>query len=210
MAVTSITEGLILSGVAMSFAGVSRPASGLEHYFSHMFDMFTLERGTPGSRHGIQVGIGTVLTLRLYDMLKTVKPDARRALEAVDAFDAAVWEENIRRIFGKTGDAVIGLERKFGKNGKEKHRARLSRILDNWNLIAALAAEQLPAADNMQSLLQSVQEPVLPCEIGIPDDAVLDAFIGSREIRDKYILTSLLWDIGLLDEMAERLMRTLK
>ena len=44
--ILSLTEGLILSGIAMSFAEVSRPASGLEHYFSHIFDMSKLERNT--------------------------------------------------------------------------------------------------------------------------------------------------------------------
>ncbi|HPR77588.1 MAG TPA: iron-containing alcohol dehydrogenase, partial [Candidatus Limiplasma sp.] len=40
----AVAEGLILSGVAMAFAQVSRPASGLEHYFSHLWEMFALDR----------------------------------------------------------------------------------------------------------------------------------------------------------------------
>jgi glycerol-1-phosphate dehydrogenase [NAD(P)+] len=38
-AIRNVLEGLILSGIAMSFAGVSRPASGIEHYFSHVWEM---------------------------------------------------------------------------------------------------------------------------------------------------------------------------
>ena len=34
-AVQAVAEGLILSGVGMAFVGHSRPASGLDHYFSH-------------------------------------------------------------------------------------------------------------------------------------------------------------------------------
>ena len=34
-AIYAITEGLLLSGIAMAFVGHSRPASGLDHYFSH-------------------------------------------------------------------------------------------------------------------------------------------------------------------------------
>ena len=44
-AVAAVTEGLILSGIAMSFAKISRPASGLEHYFSHLWEMMALSRG---------------------------------------------------------------------------------------------------------------------------------------------------------------------
>ena len=38
-AVKAVFEGLVIGGVAMAFAGVSRPASGVEHYFSHVWDM---------------------------------------------------------------------------------------------------------------------------------------------------------------------------
>ena len=35
-AVLAVADGLVLAGLSMAFAGCSRPASGLEHYFSHM------------------------------------------------------------------------------------------------------------------------------------------------------------------------------
>ena len=53
-AIKAVFEGLIIGGVAMSYAGVSRPASGVEHYFSHVWDMRALEFGTNMDLHGIQ------------------------------------------------------------------------------------------------------------------------------------------------------------
>lgn len=50
-------HGLILSGIAMSIAGSSRPCSGAEHKISHAIDM--LYPGT--SQHGLQVALGTLL-----------------------------------------------------------------------------------------------------------------------------------------------------
>ena len=38
-AVTRLTEGLVLAGLAMQWAKSSRPASGAEHQFSHLWDM---------------------------------------------------------------------------------------------------------------------------------------------------------------------------
>ena len=46
-AIAAVAEGLILSGVAMAFAGNSRPASGLEHYFSHVWE----DARAPARRH---------------------------------------------------------------------------------------------------------------------------------------------------------------
>lgn len=53
-----VARALVSSGVAMSIAGSSRPASGGEHLFSHQ-----LNRIEPnGDRlHGHQVGVGTIL-----------------------------------------------------------------------------------------------------------------------------------------------------
>ncbi|MBE0600303.1 MAG: sn-glycerol-1-phosphate dehydrogenase, partial [Firmicutes bacterium] len=53
-AVEAVTEGLVLSGLAMAFAEISRPASGLEHYFSHLWEMFALQANQPQELHGIQ------------------------------------------------------------------------------------------------------------------------------------------------------------
>ena len=66
----------------MAFAEISRPASGLEHYFSHMWEMMALERGEPYDLHGIQVGVGTLLTLRIYQKLLSVEERELLYLEA--------------------------------------------------------------------------------------------------------------------------------
>lgn len=69
-AVDAVAEGLVLAGVAMSFAQVSRPASGLEHCFSHIWEMMALERGRPYDLHGIQVGMGSMLALPVYGWMR--------------------------------------------------------------------------------------------------------------------------------------------
>ena len=47
--------------------------------------------------------------------------------------------------------------------------------------------------------------PVTPQEIGISAQQAADGLTGSRDIRDKYMLGGLLWDMGLLEEYKERL-----
>lgn len=57
-----VVKSLITSGVAMSVAGNSRPASGSEHLFSHMLD-----RIAPGKAlHGEQCGVGAIMMMRLH------------------------------------------------------------------------------------------------------------------------------------------------
>jgi glycerol-1-phosphate dehydrogenase [NAD(P)+] len=57
-----VTKALVSSGVAMSIAGSSRPASGGEHKFSH-----ALEKLAPGKAlHGESCGIGTIISMYLH------------------------------------------------------------------------------------------------------------------------------------------------
>ncbi|MCC6029164.1 MAG: iron-containing alcohol dehydrogenase [Candidatus Korarchaeum sp.] len=56
-----LVKALIGSGVAMSIAGSSRPASGSEHMFSHALDILSSEAGAKPAPHGIQVAIGTIM-----------------------------------------------------------------------------------------------------------------------------------------------------
>ncbi len=52
-----IVKNLIFSGVAMSIAGSSRPASGSEHLFAHAIEKSTDNK----SLHGELVGVGTII-----------------------------------------------------------------------------------------------------------------------------------------------------
>jgi glycerol-1-phosphate dehydrogenase [NAD(P)+] len=61
-AVWQAVKSMITSGVAMSVAGNTRPASGAEHMFSHMLD-----RIAPGKAlHGEQCGVGAILMMYLH------------------------------------------------------------------------------------------------------------------------------------------------
>ena len=76
-----VVKALVSSGVAMSIAGSSRPASGAEHLFSHRLD-----RLVPGTAlHGHQVGVGTILAEYLHSGEKGGWRDVRDALATLDA-----------------------------------------------------------------------------------------------------------------------------
>ncbi|MFC6725844.1 NAD(P)-dependent glycerol-1-phosphate dehydrogenase, partial [Halobium palmae] len=76
-----VVKALVSSGVAMSIAASSRPASGAEHLFSHQLD-----RIAPGkSLHGHQVGVGSIMTEFLHSGEKGEWRDIRDALDGIDA-----------------------------------------------------------------------------------------------------------------------------
>ena len=204
-AIQAVSEGLVMSGVAMSFAQVSRPASGLEHYFSHMWEMMGMERGEKADLHGIQVGVGTRLTLGLYDWIKTLTPDRKRAMDYMAHFDPAAWEAMVKRIFGRTAPQILAIEAKVKKNDPAAHLRRFDVIEARWPEILKIIDEELPETDKIDQLMRDLGMPRVPKDLGISEADAKDAFTGSREIRDKYLSGSVLWDMGLTEEARDRI-----
>jgi glycerol-1-phosphate dehydrogenase [NAD(P)+] len=59
---TTLSEGLVLSGIAMSISGDTRPSSGACHEISHAFDLLYPQRA---AAHGEQVGLGAAFAMHL-------------------------------------------------------------------------------------------------------------------------------------------------
>ena len=208
-AVLAVADGLVLAGLGMAFAGCSRPASGLEHYFSHMWEMMAMERKEPYDLHGIQVGVGTNLTMRLYDWIRTLKPDHERMLAHAEAFDRNEWEKQVRRIFGSSSDEIIRIEDEQRKNDPDRLARRIESICANWDEILKIIEEELPPYAEIYGTMRRVGMPTEPRDMNISDEDVVEAYLGARDIRDKYLSCSMLWDMGLENEAAEYLRGTL-
>lgn len=201
-AVEAVFQGLVMGGVAMNYAGLSRPASGVEHYISHVMDMRGVEFGTPVELHGIQCAVGTLTAVKLYETLKTIKPDREKAQFYVKNFRLDDWNVRLREYLGRGAESMIALERTEGKYDKGTHPARLKKIMENWDEILRIMNEELPSVKNLETLLQSLQMPTTLEELGIPRAEIPTLLKATKDIRDKYVLTRLLWDLGLLDELA--------
>ncbi len=204
-AVRAVMEALILTGMAMAFAGVSRPASGIEHYFSHLWDMRGLELDRDCDLHGIQVGVATLLSLRVYDMIRELVPDKTKALAAVGRFSWPEWAQTLRGFLGSAAEELIRRESDEGKYDRRKHRERLEVICARWPEILAIIGEELPESRSVRNLMTALRMPVEPEEIGIGRDEARLTFLATKDIRDKYIASRLLWDLGVLEETAARL-----
>ena len=204
-AVEAVFEGLVIGGIAMAYAGVSRPASGVEHYFSHIWDMRGLEFGTPVDLHGIQCAIGTLLAVKLYDKILMVKPDYQKAKNYVDAFSFEDWKTCLTAFLGKGADAMIAQEAKDGKYDKNAHLLRFNRITEHWDKILDILDEELPAYHEMADTLKTVGISCTPAYLGIDSEMLQMSFKATKDIRDKYVLSRLAWDLGILDELCELL-----
>ncbi len=203
-AVCHLAEALVISGLAMNYAGLSRPASGMEHYISHIIDMRALAFGTPCELHGIQAGLGTLLTVRGYEWLRRQTPDREKALAYVNSFNPDAWFDTLRGGLDEGAAAMIAGEQKERKYDPDKHAERLEIILSHWDEITALI-DTLPSSGELEQFFREIGHPLSCLEYGLSDEEIRFAFTAAKDIRDKYVLGRLLWDLGLLDEAAEEL-----
>lgn len=76
---------LVLSGIAMDYAGSSRPVSGSEHLFSHALDYFCERQNL----HGLNVALGTVA------VLKIIGEDPSEVVQYLKKFEVDVNPEHL-------------------------------------------------------------------------------------------------------------------
>ena len=204
-AIEAVFEGLVIGGVAMAYAGVSRPASGVEHYFSHIWDMRGLEFGTQVDLHGIQCAMATYHAVRLYEKLKTMVPDALRAKKYVDSFSFENWKSELRSFLGNSAETMIAQEAKEHKYDKSTHPARYAIIEQNWNLILQILEEELPPVQRLSEIMDTLDISKDLNTIGVDSAAAKMTFQATKDIRDKYVMSRLAWDLGVLDELCKLL-----
>ncbi len=202
-AVKAVFEGLVICGAGMKLAGCSRPASGIEHYFSHIWDMRGVEFDIPVEFHGIQCAVGTLLAAKIYEKIKLVTPNKEKALAYANSFDFATWSEELRAFLGKGAESMIALEEKEQKYNIDTHKQRICVIIEKWNDILKIVDEELPAVDDLIKLFNAVGLPKTMAEIGVSEDIFPMTFKSAKDIRDKYVLPRLCWDLGIIDEIVE-------
>ena len=199
----TIMEGLVLAGVAMSLYGNSRPASGCEHHMSHYWEMMFEQTGQKSVPHGTQVGVGTVLVLKLVEALRGTAVDFEAARVAAKAYDPKAWEREIRRAYGPAAEGVISMEAQARKNDSAGRLHRIDTMEAHWSEISALL-EELPAAETVMEILKSLESPCLPQEIGVDRALLKDTFRYCKEVRARYTILQMLWDLDLLDRLSDQ------
>ena len=138
-----------------------------------------------------------------YEELKKIVPDRERALAYVKSFDFDAWSAEMTDFLGKGAEPMIALEAKEGKYDREKHKARLDTLLSRWEEIRKEICT-LPRQAEIDRILDAIGAPKTAGEMGIDRDTVPVAFRRAGDIRDKYVLPRLLWDLGVAEEFEAK------
>ena len=206
-ALGQLIEGLMLAGFAMQTSESSRPASGAEHQFSHLWDMqHHTHRGRAPS-HGFKVGIGTLAVTALYEEL------LRQPIEALDVDRCcAVWPDlengltRARALLGEGDLCKVAVQETTAKHcDRDQLRSQLQKLRDAWPKLRERLQRQLLPLVRLQEKLLAVGAPVLPEEIGISRERLRRSYWQAYFIRRRFTVLDLAVRTDLLDACLEKI-----
>lgn len=206
-ALSRFVEGLMLSGFAMQWSQTSRPASGAEHQFSHLWNMeHHLYNGKQVS-HGFQVSVATIAITAFYEqVLKTPLENlnieaACEAWPTADALDKTALD-----MFRGTDFPEIGLQETRAKYvSKEQLRNQLQLLVEEWPAIRERLKKQCVPYEEARLMLKAVGAPVEPEEIGISRKRLRETFIRSQFLRRRFTVLDLAVYTNLMEQWLDGL-----
>lgn len=175
-----IMETLVLTGLAMKLAGVSRPASGAEHMISHFWGMKKLEEGKPSDFHGKKVGIATLALTEAYRNLASDKD-----IEFCD--DAPDWSSIYDAYGPKFYDYVKEMNLRSATEGISP-----KLLSENWDKICSIIKEELPTAEELKDILTKAGCATKYNEADIDAELARLGLLYHPYMRHKIILSRLL------------------
>jgi glycerol-1-phosphate dehydrogenase [NAD(P)+] len=201
-----LTIALMITGFAMQAACSSRPVSGAEHQFSHLWDMeHHTHRGITPS-HGFKVGIGSLASLRLYEAVLAYDMSRLDIDAAVAAWPTlAVNDENINQLF-----EIPELRQKAILESTTKYidhaalRTQLEQLKRDWPRIRQRLEERLLPSTTVHEMLSAAGCPVRSEDIGISADRLRVSFLKAYHIRRRFTIFDLVRRANIWDHCLDK------
>ncbi len=183
LAVQTLMEALVGVGIAMSYVGNSRPASGSEHHLAHFFEVVGLLRQESYFAHGIDVAYGAYVTCQMREELCAL--DTWPGQQKEHQFSWEAWEQEIREIYQEAAEGVIALQRQLGWHEKDFGQI----YQEKWKEIRSVLSEG-PSSRELLEDLSSVGLTLSAFEKMYGAEKIGDAIRYARELKDRY---TVLW-----------------
>ncbi|NMB45286.1 MAG: sn-glycerol-1-phosphate dehydrogenase [Firmicutes bacterium] len=207
-ALLRLTEGLILSGVAILMFGDSRPVSGAEHELAHFWEIQALAHGRL-FYHGDKVAIGTLLMTEMYDRVLSIKPETLDWEKIYrDRPPITSYMETLQQDFAGAWEAL------YSPNWKQTKLEELKRptgnlLAANWDRIKEEVPQSLLKMDEIRGYLAALGLCQTPQELGIKREWLEASLRSGREMKPhRYTIMDLAAEMGCLDIVSNELLKS--
>lgn len=203
--IEGLLEGLMMGGFAMQWSQSSRPASGAEHQFSHLWDMEGHKYQGYSVSHGFKVGIGTLISTALHEFLLTQPVDRLDIEKRVASWKTREEvEAEINALYSIDDIRVKCLEEANAKYVDAMElRDELHRLKTAWPLISETLKEHVLPFEEVKARLKAVGAPYEPEHIGVSREKLKVSCRMAYHLRRRYTILDALERIGVWDEAME-------
>ena len=204
-----VFDGLANTGYSMQMKHDSRPASGAEHLFSHVWEMEGLQCDGEDVSHGFKVGVGSLISNRLLELVRDhAFADFRAQMRP--GLTAAGREAEIAGLLkrGCYGEGIPQTAMRKFRSGAalQERREAIERL---WETMRQRLREQLLPTAELKRMLQAAGCPVSPSQINLDFAQALHGVVTAQLIRVRYTVIDLFYELGLLQTVAETVVREL-
>ena len=200
-----VFNGLASSGYGMQMYHDSRPASGSEHMYSHIWEMEGLTFHGEDVSHGFKVGIGTLTSTLLFEYVvqndfASLKERMKKPLTA-DERRREINALLVKNCYGP-GPAETAMKKYLTP---EQTLERRQLIASKWGTLQRRLKEQIIPFESLRDMLKKAGCPVSPLEIGLGREQYFHAVPTAQLIRIRYTVLDLLYECGLLEDACKSL-----
>jgi glycerol-1-phosphate dehydrogenase [NAD(P)+] len=202
--ISVLTDGIMRSGLSMTVIGTSTPSSGGEHVLSHYWDLLALKDGKKKRLHGVQVGVTTIIMLRVYDFMRQYH--IRKRIDMTHLRNVYPSREevsaHIEKNFGPFADRVRDEFLSKYMEWKDKKK-EIERIADTWEELWSELDPYIRPTGPVEDSLKKSGSAVTYRDLGKTLDDVRDTFFNAPFIRGRYTLLDMIKDLDLHREVSE-------
>jgi glycerol-1-phosphate dehydrogenase [NAD(P)+] len=196
-AMEALFDALLLTGIAMTMAESSDPASGGEHLISHTLDMTAMARGAKHDLHGRQVGVATILASELYRRVLAVeRPEFRiparshRVSGARQSADLAFW-----------GPITGAVDKQYSqKPAKWTFAAQVLSRPAAWDDLRRELSTMVRPPEVIRDCLREAGAAYRAEDIGVTKDHLLACLLHANQMRARFTVLDLAYMLGILPE----------
>ena len=180
-----LMEALVVVGIAMSFAGSSRPASGSEHHLSHFFEITGIVHGEEYFPHGIDVAYSTVITAKIREKILNSQYPEKQFRPTRESY-----VDKIKSIYGSVAEGCIALQDKVGLYGKDMlsvYKAKKDEITE--------ILSEMPTAEEIEKMLAAVELDIGEFYKLYGEEKINNAILYAKELKDRYTVLWMNYDM---------------
>lgn len=177
-AVEALMEALVTVGIAMSYVGNSRPASGSEHHLSHYFEITGILENKDYYSHGIDVMYSTAVTAKIRENIINSYPTEY-------IFNRDEWISEIKKIYLDSADEVISLQDKMGWYNVDEQNV----IEEKWDKIINILNEA-PSFSECTNMLFEIGLSYSDFIEFYGIEKIKNAVLYAKDLKDRY---TVLW-----------------